>query len=177
MTSPSAYNGLSALYNCSNTVLCYSIAAFQHFLMHFHYFQLLLLCRIFCSISSCVRVSLYYLMLFFLPSIYFCPASLLPLSYMKHFLIHCFIFPVVLHPMTHCTGNLSCLLRIFWRADSEVWRERGVGQIRRGLEGDKIYACFKPSQLMLLKITNCSYCFFYSVLSPRNGSMLSSTPP
>lgn len=112
--SPSAYNDLTTLYNFSPTVLCHSIAALPHFLMHFHCFQFLFLCRLFCSISSWVRVSLYYLMLFFLPCIHFCPAFLLPPSYMKHFLIHCFIFPIVLHPMTHCTGKLGCLLRMFW---------------------------------------------------------------
>lgn len=165
VTSSCACNDLRALQNCSPAVLCHSIAARQHFLMHFHYFQLLFICRLFCSISSWVRVSLYYLMFFFLPSIHFCPASLFPPSYMKHFLIHCFVFPIVLHPMTHCTGNLSCLLRMFWRAGAEVWRERGVGEIQRSLEGDKIYAHFQALPADAPE-SNRKCCFFILCFLP-----------
>lgn len=74
VTSSCACNDLRALQNCSPAVLCYSIAARQHFLMHFHYFQLLFICRLFCSISNWVRVSLYYLMFFFLPSFALLPS-------------------------------------------------------------------------------------------------------
>lgn len=41
-------------------------------------------------------------------SAHFCPAFLISLSYTKHFPIHCFMFPIVLHAMTHRTGKLGC---------------------------------------------------------------------
>lgn len=108
-------------------------------------------------------------MLFFLPCIHFCPAFLLPPSNMKHFLIHCFIFPIVLHPMTHCTGKLGCLLRMFWRAGAEVWRERGVREIPRSLEEDKIYGHFQTLPAGALENNRLLLLVLYSAFSPRNG--------
>lgn len=113
-------------------------------------------------------------MLFSPPSAHFCPAFLLPSSYMKHFLIHCFVFPIVLHPMTHCTGKLGCLLGMFWRAGAEVWAGRRGSQRFRGRQDPySLYilpADALESSLLLLLVS-------YSWSSPRSGTILLPTPP
>lgn len=93
-----------------------TVPTLQHFILAFISYY----CCAGFSHSGWVSVSLHCLMIFSLLSAHFCPIFLLPPSYMKHFLIHCSMFPIVLHPVTHCTGKLACLLGMFWRAGAEI---------------------------------------------------------
>lgn len=178
VTLSSAYNDLTALYNCSPTVLCHSISALQ-------YFQ---------------GISITF-------SYYFFAGSSVQSPLESEFLCitWCFSFYLpftfaLLPSFPHLTRNVSWSIALYSPLCSISWLtaqeisvvcsgcsggqglrsgERGVGEIQRSFEADKIYVHFRALStdalenewLLLLVFIPCFLHFF------RNGSMLSSTLP
>lgn len=170
--SPCAYKDLTVFYYCSPTVLCHSIAAPQHFPLHFHCSQLLSLCRPFCSLSGWVSVSLHYCFSLYLPLTF----ALLSSSPILHE-----TFPDPLLRFPYCAPSRDSLHRkaqLFARyvLEGRDWGLGGVGEVPRGFEGDKNHVHFQTlpadapeSSLLLLLV-------FYSWSSPRSGTILPPTP-
>lgn len=162
VTSLSAYNDLTASYNCSPTVLCHSIAALPHF--------------------QCISITFSY---------YFFAGSSVQSPVESEFLYITWCFSLYL-PFTfallpsfpHLTWNISVsiasyspLCSIPWLTEQEISvvcsgcsggqglrsGERGVGEIQRSFEGDEIYVHFQAlpadglenDQLLLLGFILC----------------------